>query len=335
MQNRNSTDNWNRKILFKAAVAAAFVAILFIPLAQAQEDVAGEPTDATLAEDIPAPPPETTLQRIAANGVIRFGYRTDARPFSYENEAGQPAGYSVVLCERIAEKVQAQLGLADLAAQWVPVTTDNRFSELAAGSVDMLCSADSATLSRRKEVAFSLPIFPGGVGALMRADAAARLRMSLQGQSMPNQPLWRGNPAVVLQHKTFSAIAGTTSESWLAERIHTFKISAKVVLVDSYDAGVEAVLKGSTDVMFGDRAILLDAMKRSDDAAKLMVVDRLFNLEPIALALPRGDEDFRLLVDTTLSEFYSSGEFGDWFSETFGEPNEKTLLFFLSNTLPE
>ena len=46
-----------------------------------------------------------TLERVADRGEIRIGYRTDARPLSYV-ENGQPAGYSVDFCRRIAAAVR-------------------------------------------------------------------------------------------------------------------------------------------------------------------------------------------------------------------------------------
>ena len=46
-----------------------------------------------------------------AAGKLTLGYRADARPFSYRDEAGKPAGYSVALCQKIAEQVKTELGL--------------------------------------------------------------------------------------------------------------------------------------------------------------------------------------------------------------------------------
>jgi ABC-type amino acid transport substrate-binding protein len=66
-----------------------------------------------------------------------------------------------------------------------------------------------------------------------------------------------------------------------------------------------------------------------------VVLDRLFAYEPLALALQRGDEDFRLLVDRTLSELYRSGEIGNLYASWFGEPDENALTFFRLSTLPE
>jgi ABC-type amino acid transport substrate-binding protein len=289
--------------------------------------------ESTIPEVVP--PPATTLERIRASGSLKLGYRADAQPFSFQDESGQPAGYSVALCGKIAEQVKTTLAQASLAVEWIPVTLESRFADLSAGKVDLLCGADTATLTRRQEVSFSIPIFPGGIGAVLNTDASARLQLVLEGRPLPNEPLWRARPAEVLQHKRFSAVTGTTTESWLAGRISTLGIIATQSPVETYDAGVELVLDGRTDALFGDRAILLAAVKRSRAPDELIVLERRYTLEPIALALARGDEDFRLLVDRSLSQMYATGEFGQLFTETFGEPDENMLMFFRMSALPE
>ena len=87
--------------------------------------------------------------------------------------------------------------------------------------------------------------------------------------------------------------------------------------------------------LFGDRPILLDAANRGPSAEDLVVLERQFTFEPLALALARGDEDFRLLVDRTLSELYRSGEIAKLYAKWFGEPDESTLTFFQLSALPE
>ena len=41
----------------------------------------------------------------------RIGYRADARPFSYHRRGGKPAGFSVALCQKVADAVKAELKL--------------------------------------------------------------------------------------------------------------------------------------------------------------------------------------------------------------------------------
>jgi ABC-type amino acid transport substrate-binding protein len=136
-----------------------------------------------------------TLDRIRQNGKVMLGYRADAQPFSYRDESGNPAGYSVALCQGIADGLKTDLGLANLSIEWVPVTIDDRFSAVQQGKVDLLCGADTETLSRRKEVSFSLPIYPSGIGALLAANTPPELQEILERGSPRTKPIWRGSPA--------------------------------------------------------------------------------------------------------------------------------------------
>jgi ABC-type amino acid transport substrate-binding protein len=80
--------------------------------------------------------------------------------------------------------------------------------------------------------------------------------------------------------------------------------------------------------------LLLDAAQGSPAARDLIVLDRLFTYEPLALTLRRGDEDFRLVVDRTLS-LYRSGEAAALYAKWCGEPDAETLTFFRLSALPD
>jgi ABC-type amino acid transport substrate-binding protein len=275
-----------------------------------------------------------TLDRIRETGKLTLGYRTDARPFSYMDASGNATGYAIALCEAVSNAIKTESGNASLAVQWVPVTVEDRFASVRDGKVDLLCGPDAETLGLRKDVSFSIPVFQGGIGALVRADAPLPLREILSGQP-PSGPTWRGSPARILAQKTFSAVAGTRSESWLKEKAQELQIAANLTTVTSYEAGVSGVLDRSADVFFADRAILVDAAQSSSSADELLVVERLFTHEPIALALGRDDDDFRLVVDRALSKLYTSPEFETIYLKWFGEPDDATMSFFRMNALPE
>jgi len=287
-----------------------------------------------LSLSLALPASAATLDRVRLANRLVLGYRTDAQPFSYRDASGSAAGYSVALCHRIAEAVKTELGLATLAVEWLPVTLTDRFKDVQKGKVDMLCGADSVTLTRMREVAFSLPIFPGGIGAVLRADAPIALREIL-AERPPSHRVWRGSPArTLLAKQTASVVKGTTSELWLAERLKTLQIDAGVVQVDSYKAGIEGVLERTSNVFFAERAILLDAVRRSS-SEDLIILDRFYTYEPLALAFARGDDDLRLVVDRTLSRLFDSPEFREIYEEWFGMLDESALTFFRLNTLPE
>ena len=279
--------------------------------------------------------PSGTLERIRDAGRIRLGYRTDARPFSYRDESGNAAGYSIALCGRIADAVRTELRLPGLTTEWTPVTAPNRFRAVQQGTIDVLCGADTVTLDRRGQVAFSIPIFPGGIGVLLRSDAPVRLRDVLSGRGQAFHPIWRASASQVLEARAFSAVSGTTAEKWLTGRINELQVVTTVSPVSSYDAGIEAVLARRVDALFGERAVLLDAARRDGATRDLVVLDRLFTYEPLALAIGLHDERFRLLVDGTLTRFYASGGMGNLYAKWFGEPDQSAVTFFRWSALPD
>jgi len=281
-----------------------------------------------------APAGAGTLDRIKESGKIRIGHRADARPFSYVDQAGKVTGYSVALCEKVVDAVKMELGASALAVEYVKVDTEDRFDAVASGKVDLLCGAETVTLSRRQKVAFSVPIFASGISAVLRSDAPERLRAVLEGREPPYQTRWRANLAQVLERRTLSAEAGTTAAAWLAKRREQLEVDAKIVEVSSYKEGLERVASGTSDAFFGDRAILVEEVARGAPG-KLVVLDYQYTHEPIALALARGDEDFRLLVDRSLSAQYRSGDAARTYEHYFGVPDESTRSFFRLSVLPE
>lgn len=277
------------------------------------------------------PASAATLDRIRDTGHIKLGYLPDAKPFTSKGSSSSPEGYGVQVCEAIVAQLKIQLGLPEIAVDWVEVSPENRFTEVQQGNIDLLCAPASETLTHRKQVAFSVPVFAGGQRAVLRADAAPALRHTLAGDR-PDKPVWRGSPASkLLENTTYAVVSGTSTEAWLKERGSSLGIKAKVTTVPDYRAGLQLVLDGKADVFFGERTVVLGAI----DAAKrdqLVVVDRLFTHEQAGLALPRGDDDFRLAVDTALATIYPSKNFADLYTRWFGAPDEKAKTFFLWST---
>ena len=293
------------------------------------------------AQPVVEPPPVAqpaasgTLDRIRASGKLVLGYRTDARPLAYKDTSGQPAGYAVTLCQKVADGVKANLGLSTLAVEWV---ADAQTRDLEQGNVDLLCGDDAVTLTARETVAFSIPIFPGGIAALLRSDAGDQMKDVLEQRPPPYQPLWRGNAGLSLQaleRKTFAVVEGTSAARWLIDRIAKLGFTAGLTPVDSYDAGVAKVVNRNANVLFGDRARLLDAAVHNANANDLQVLNRHFTYEPLALALKRNDDDLRLVVDRALSDFYALPAFGDTYTASFGPADPDTIQFFRMTAVPK
>lgn len=276
-----------------------------------------------------------TLDRIRTSGSLRLGYVDGVQPFSYRDASGNAAGYAVVLCQKVADALKAELNLPSLKTEFVQVGGEERFDAVSQGKVDLLCTGGAPTVSRREQVSFSIPVFLGGVGALVRKDAPAQMREILEGRPEPYQPRWRASLGQVLRDRIIVVPRGTIPEPLLTEKLGELKIDTKVETVEGFARGVDRVVDRSADILLADRAILLDAAKRSPAASDLLVLDRYFTYAAHAMALDRNDEDFRLLVDRALSALYRSDEIVAIYTASFGKPSDLALRFLRMSALPE
>jgi len=260
-----------------------------------------------------------TLDDIKANGTIRIAYREDAPPFSFrKSNAGEPLGFMSDLCRAVAARVGQQLGLADLKIAYVPVTSADRFDAISGSKADLLCEATTQTLKRRETVAFSIPTFVDGASFMIGANGPRDIK-SLDG-------------------KTVGVLENTTTEADLKRALQAGKIKAEVVSVKTHGEGIDAVEKGTVAAYYGDRAILTFLLLDGKPRPGLMIADAYLSVEPYALALRRGDEDFRLAVDRALSQIYRSGEVVKLFAASFGAttvPSQMLQGLFVTSALPQ
>ena len=236
----------------------------------------------------------------------------------------------------MADAVKAELKLPALAVEFVPLTAANRFEALQQGRVDLSCGTDTPTLERRALVDFSIPIFFAGTGALLRSDADRRLRDALDDRPDPAQPVWRGAPGLFSEKVVFAAVGGTTIEKTLIDGLtraaHHRHRRAGGRLRGRRADGARPARGGAVRRPSG-AARRRQARRRG--AGELMVVERSFTREPLALAMRRGDDAFRLLVDRSLSRLFRSPEIGPLYTSYFGAPDPGVLEFFQSVALPD
>jgi len=223
----------------------------------------------------------------------------------------------VDLCRAVAAKLAEQLKLGSLNVTYVPVTAADRFEAIKQQKADLLCEPKSATLGRRELVDFSIPTFVDGASLIIRADAPRDLK-GLAGQKI-------------------GVLAGTTTEQALRNSLKLADVTADVVPAKTHSEGLAMLDDGKIAAYFGDRSILVSLGNQSKAPDRLLLAENYFSIEPYALALPRGDEDFRLAVDRALSHIYRSGEIAGIFKRTFGDtkPGQTLQTLYLLVALPD
>ncbi len=272
------------------------------------------------------------LDAILAAGEVKLGFRTDAPPFA-ALRGDEAHGFSIDLCVMLADQLRQHGGLERIAVRVAPVDTATRFEAVASGEIDLLCGATTATLTRREQVAFSIPTFFTGVGAVTRADAPELLREVL----LENSPAALSRAAVreALAGRSVGARANTTASDWMAAGPFEGIDGIERVEIASHEAGLDAVRSGTLDAYFADRAILLGALAAQGGSDALRLGEKVFTNEPYAIALPRNDERLRLLVDRALSRLYRSGRVLEIFEAHFGRPSREVMDFYRFVALPE
>jgi ABC-type amino acid transport substrate-binding protein len=257
-----------------------------------------------------------TLDRVRERGTFTIAYRVDAKPYSYLNERGEPAGFIVDLCREVALAVRQDVG-PQIKVSYVAVTAGDRFDAVRDGSADILCDPTTVTLARRELVDFSLPTFLDGAGVMSRDAKPVERFEDLQG-------------------KRVGVLAGTTTERVLRSGLADLQIKAEIITVRDHREGIALLTGDRIDAYFGDRAILA-AFLLQEPLPGFRVARQYFSTETYALALPRNDSAFRLFVDRTLAQLYRSGRVRALLTKTFGRTKQDELLdaLFLIHGLPE
>jgi ABC-type amino acid transport substrate-binding protein len=274
---------------------------------------------AALAGPVAAQTTSGTLAKIRDTRTITLGYRADAMPFSFTDRNGQPAGYTVDLCNRIAASIKSALNLPELRVQWVLVTPDNRIDLVQQGRIDLECGTTTATLARQEQVDFSSPIFVDGGGLLVRVDSKAWQLKDLAG-------------------KKVAVGRNTTAARRLPEALKARGVSAQIVHVANAEEAIAMLEAGGVDAYANDRIILLGAATRARNPGRLVLTDEDFSVEPYGLMMRRDDSAFRLAVNRGLAETYRSDaiqEIYDRWLAALGRPSVLLQSIYYINALPE
>lgn len=263
---------------------------------------------------------EGTLEKIARTGEFLIGYRTDSSPLSYENADGEPSGYSVDLCRRIAASVNAHFGEKDIETKFIRITSDERISAVVDGKIDIECGSTTITLSRQEQVDFSLQTFVTGGSVLSLAASGIQTMSDLSG-------------------KRVGVAKGTTTIEQLRSYLKQNLIDAEVVIVADRTEGMKRLNRGGIDALASDQIVLIGQVIEAINPDRYSLVSEVFSYEPYGFMVRRDDADFRLLVNKAISQLYRNGEQADIFYRWIGRigisvPPILAAMYQL-NTLPE
>ena len=242
------------------------------------------------------------LQRIARAGEIVIGVRESALPFSFIQADGEASGYSVAVCQRVADQLSKTLGLPDLKVRYNNVTPLTRTLLVREGVVDMECGATSHTEERAKTFLFS------------SAFGVEEERLV----SLTSKPV---KGIAELSGKRVAVTEGSTSQERLKAQVAAGGLKAELVPVRNAARGYYALKDGKADAYIGSGEIFLgESLRRGGRASELLVAPMGGSQEPLAIMMRKDRPGLKAVADQVIQSMASSGELARLYATWFQAP---------------
>jgi glutamate/aspartate transport system substrate-binding protein len=229
---------------------------------------------------------------------VRLGYRDSAIPFSYVGREPQPVGYSLDLCAAVAATIADDLGIGNLAVDYVRVTAQDRVDRVVSGAVDLECGSTTNTAERRRRVAFSPTIFVTGTRLAVTRASAIR---SVAG----------------IRAKRVAVVRGTTNEAAMREVDRLRALAVAFVVADDYPGALAMLTGGNADALAADEILLRGLLAETGRAGEFRIVGEALSFEAYGIMYPRDDPALADAVDRSLRALAASREilwsYARWF----------------------
>jgi ABC-type amino acid transport substrate-binding protein len=229
-----------------------------------------------------------TLARVRAAGAVTIAYRESSVPFSYLSVRGEPIGYSIELCKKLAEAIGGELG-RELALKWLAVTSETRIEAIVSGRADLECGSTTNNLERQKQVAFSPIIFVAGTKLLVKRGSPIRSYRNLAG-------------------KTVVVTAGTTNEGAMHEIARRFKIDFRLVTSRDHAQSYARLEAGAADAFATDDVLLYGLIAQRQAKKEYQVVGEFLSYDPYGIMFRKNDPQLAEVVRRAFHDLAEDGE---------------------------
>ncbi len=230
-----------------------------------------------------------TLDSIRSRGVLRCGVNSGLLGFSAPDGQGRWHGLDADFCRAVATAI---LGSPD-KVQFVPTNTQNRFTALQSGELDLLSRNTTWTSGRDSTLGavFAGILFYDGQGFMVRKSA-------------------RITSATQLNGATVCVLPGTTTELNLTDWFRARKMSFKPVVVNELQQVEQAFFAGRCDVFTTDLSGLAATRLKAPDKDQYVILPEAISKEPLGPLLRRGDWEYFTIVKWVLFGLIEAEEYG-------------------------
>lgn len=231
-----------------------------------------------------------TLDAIKQKDQVAVGVSTGVPGFSATDSQGRWSGLDVDIARAVAAAV---LGDAN-KVKWVPLASQQRFTALQSGEVDVLSRNTTVTLTRDASMglAGTAIVFYDGQGFMVPAKANVKSAKQLKGATVCVQ-------------------SGTTSEKNLSDFSRANKLNLKPVVFDKFDAANAAYFAGRCQAYTTDASGLASVRaKEAKDPKAHVILPELISKEPLGPLVWRGDDEWFAIVKWVVHGLVEAEELG-------------------------
>lgn len=230
-----------------------------------------------------------TIDIIKKRGQLVCGVNTGNPGFAQPDSKGTYTGFEVDQCRAVAAAIT---GKAD-NVKFVPLTSQNRFTALQSGEVDMLARSATWSLTRESTLNLAFPVvtFYDGQAFMVSKKLGVKSAKALKGA-------------------TVCALTGSTSELNLADFSRANHLDIKPVSYDSLDGARDAFLGNRCDAYTTDMSGLAATRAAIANADDYVILPEVISKEPISVAVRQDDPAFLHAVRWTMYALIEAEELG-------------------------
>jgi len=231
-----------------------------------------------------------TFDLVKTRGQVLCGLSGETPGFSMPDSAGVWRGLDVDLCRAIAA---AMFGDAD-KFRAIPLSSQQRFTALQAGEIDVLTRTTTQTLARDT----TLGLTGTGVNYYDSLGIIVANRLGV-------------TRAAELDGATVCVRPGTTTELNLADWARSAGVTITPVVIERLDEGFRAFASGRCDAYTVDKSVLATlrvAMLDNPDDYRILPDD--LSKEPLGPMVRQGDAQWFNVVRWVLNAMLEAEEYG-------------------------
>ncbi|MFA7438159.1 amino acid ABC transporter substrate-binding protein [Castellaniella sp.] len=231
----------------------------------------------------------STFDAVKERGYVQCGVNSGLPGFALADSKGVWKGIDIDMCRSIAAMM---FGDAE-KFKATPLTSQQRFTALQSGEVDVLTRNSTATMIRDT----TLGLMSTGInyydsqGVLVKKSLGVKSAAELDGAAV-----------CVLQ--------GTTTELNLADWFRAHKLEFKPVVIETSEGGFRTFEAGRCDVVTSDKSQLASLRASSATPDDYIILPENFSKEPLGPMVRQGDDEWFMVARWALNAWIEAEEYG-------------------------